>query len=149
MSSSPSVYLLGVAATRSSVGSRDEQLLEVVRSNFGDDLARDDGYFSHGIEQGAPTVYEAPRAVVHGGPFSENKDHAFQYGYVYDRLCSLTGSFLPDSCFTPHRGDRLSVVDQGLNALSITAVVEAVMQCLDWMRHTQARPGFGVIGFRS
>jgi hypothetical protein len=28
-------------------------------------------------------------------------------------------------------------------------VVEAVMQCLDWMRHAETRPGFGVIGFRS
>ncbi|SCF80852.1 hypothetical protein [Streptomyces sp. Ncost-T10-10d] len=28
-------------------------------------------------------------------------------------------------------------------------VVEAVMQCLGWMRHAVGRPGFGVIGFRS
>jgi hypothetical protein len=28
-------------------------------------------------------------------------------------------------------------------------VVEAVTQCVDWMRRAQARPGFGVIGFRS
>ncbi|QKZ25224.1 hypothetical protein HUT05_45640 [Streptomyces chartreusis] len=28
-------------------------------------------------------------------------------------------------------------------------VVDAVMQCIDWMRHAQERPGFGVIGFRS
>ncbi|MFH9615053.1 hypothetical protein ACH4MM_15235 [Streptomyces pratensis] len=28
-------------------------------------------------------------------------------------------------------------------------VVEAVMQCLDWMRYAEARPGYGVIGFRS
>lgn len=28
-------------------------------------------------------------------------------------------------------------------------VVEAVTQCLDWMRRAEARPGFGAIGFRS
>ncbi|MEV5729981.1 MULTISPECIES: DUF7691 family protein [Streptomyces] len=206
MSSSLSVYLLDVAATRALVGSRDDQLLEVIRDNFADDLARDDDYFSHAIAQGAPTAYEALHAVVHGGPFSEEEGHAFQYGYAYKRLCSLTGSFLDNDCFTPHRGDWLSVVDQGLKALGITAVsveefgygglpaplpytftpgcgewtpqqtaqaldqfeatkravdesgqapplepevVEAVMQCLGWMRHAVARPGFGVIGFRS
>lgn len=206
MSSSLSVYLLDVAATRALVGSRDDQLLEVIRNSFGDDLARDDDYFSDAIEEGAPTAYEALRAVINGGPFSENKDHAFQYGYAYKRLCSLTGSFLDNNCFTPHRGDWLSVVDEGLKALGVTAVsvedfsysdlpdplpytyipgcgewtpdhiaqaleqfeatkravdesgqapplepevVEAVMQCLGWMRHAVGRPGFGVIGFRS
>ncbi|WP_443050090.1 DUF7691 family protein [Streptomyces sp. NBC_00236] len=28
-------------------------------------------------------------------------------------------------------------------------VLEAVMQCLTWMRRAQARPGYGVIGFCS
>ncbi|WCD94192.1 hypothetical protein PGH47_00355 [Streptomyces sp. HUAS 31] len=206
MSSSLSVYLLDVAATRALVGSRDDQLLEVISDRFGDALARDDDYFSYEIERGAPKAYEALRAVVHGGPFSDEEDHAFQYGYAYKRLCSLTGSFLDNSSFTPHRGDWLSVVDQGLKALGITAVsveefgygglpsplpytftpgcgewtpgqiaqaleqfeatkravdesgeapplepevVDAVMQCLGWMRHGQERPGFGVIGFRS
>ncbi|MFI9237025.1 hypothetical protein [Streptomyces sp. NPDC053079] len=206
MSSSLSVYLLDVTVTRALVGSRDDQLLEVIRTEFADSLARDDDYFSHAIAKGAPTAYEALRAVIYGGPFSDEQDHAFQYGYAYDRLCSLTGSFLDNSCFTPHRGDWLSVVDQGLTALGITAVsvaafgyndlpeplpytytpgcgewtpeaiaqaleqfeatkravdesgqapplepevVEAVMQCLGWMRHAKARPGFGVIGFRS
>ncbi|WP_330352112.1 hypothetical protein [Streptomyces chartreusis] len=206
MSSSLSVYLLDVAATRALVGSRNDQLLEVISGSFGDDLARDDNYFSYEIEQGAPKAYEALRAVVHGGPFSDDEDHAFQYGYAYKRLCSLTGSFLDNSSFTPHRGDWLSVVDKGLKALGITAVsveefsysglpsplpytftpgcgewtpgqiaqaleqfeatkravdesgeapplepevVDAVMQCIGWMRHAQERPGFGVIGFRS
>ncbi|MFE2599677.1 hypothetical protein ACFXCZ_24805 [Streptomyces sp. NPDC059396] len=126
MSSSLSVYLLDVAATRAFVGSCDDQLLETIREDFGDDLARDDDYHSHAIEQGAPTAYEALRAVVYGGPFSGDREHAFQYGYAYDRLCSLTGAFLPNDCFTPHRGDWLSDVDQGLKALGITAVsVEA------------------------
>ncbi|MFJ4921015.1 hypothetical protein [Streptomyces sp. NPDC088725] len=205
MSSSLSVYLLDVAATRALVGSRDAQLLQVIRESFGDELAFDDDYFSHEIERGAPTAYEALRAVVEGGPFSDDEGHAFQYGYAYRRLCSLTGSFLDNDCFTPHRGGWLSEAGQGMKALGITAVsvedfefghlptlpytytpgcgewtpdriaqalaefeatkraidasgqapplepyvVDAVMQCLGWMRHAAARPGFGVIGFRS
>ncbi|WNM32811.1 hypothetical protein RKE30_21645 [Streptomyces sp. Li-HN-5-11] len=206
MSSSLSVYLLDVAATRAWVGSRDDELFAAVQGEFREDLARDDDYHRLAIQQGAPTAYEALRAVIHGGPFSGNRDHAFQYGYAYRRLCELAGAFLPNDCFTPHRGGWLSVVDQGLKAWGITAVsveafgngvppaplpytftpgcgewtpdniaealgqfesskraagvsgqapslephvVEAVSQCLDWMRRAEARPGFGVIGFRS
>ncbi|MGW4028757.1 DUF7691 family protein [Streptomyces sp. NPDC004838] len=206
MSSSLSLYLLDVEATRALVGSRDDQLLKVIRGEFADDLARDDDFHSYEIEQGAPTAEAALHAVIHGGPFSKDPSHAFQYGYAYERLCSFTGAFLPNDCFTPHRGDWLSVVDEGLGALGITAVsvetfshggppaplpytftpgcgewtpdriaqalvqyevttrngtepertppqepevVQAVKQCLDWMRRAKALPGFGVIGFRS
>ncbi|MFE0137094.1 hypothetical protein ACFWY6_36890 [Streptomyces sp. NPDC059037] len=206
MSSSLSVYLLDVTATRALVGSRDGELLAVIRDSFGDQLAHADSEFAHSIQNGAPTAFEALTAVVHGGPFSDDKNHAFQYGYAYKRVCDLTGSFLDNSCFTPHRGSWLSDVDEGLTALGITAVsvadfdygtlpeplpwtdtpscgewtheqcvraleqfeatkravdasgqapplepeiVEAVMQCLGWLRHAAARPGFGVIGFRS
>ncbi|MFG2670949.1 hypothetical protein [Streptomyces sp. NPDC048445] len=206
MSSSLSVYLLDVATTRALVGSRDDQLLNAIRAGFGDDLTRDDDYHRYAIEQGSPTADEALSAVIHGGPFSENQDHTFQCSYAYQRICSLIGSSLPNDCFTPHKGDWLSVVDQSLEALGITAVsvdafshsdlpdplpytytpgcgewtpeqigqalqqfedtkravdrsgqapplepeiLDAVMQCLTWMRHAEARPGYGVIGFRS
>ncbi|WP_052852194.1 DUF7691 family protein [Streptomyces avicenniae] len=122
MSSSLSVYLLDIAATRALVGSRDDELLAWVRAAFPDLLAQDDDYFSHAIEQGAPTASEALHAVVHGGPFSENRDHAFTYGYAYKRLCSLTGRFLDNNSFTPHRGDWLSMVDEGLKTRGVTAV---------------------------
>ncbi|MFI8965878.1 hypothetical protein ACIGO8_27630 [Streptomyces sp. NPDC053493] len=204
MSSSLSVYLLDPKATRALAGSGDEQLLEVIRDRFGDDLARDDDWFSSQIKDGAPTAYEALRAVVHGGPFDASEQHAFQYGYAYKRLCALTGGFLDNSSFSPFRGDWLEVVDEGLTALRITAVsvaefgysggmpagipraydlpycgewtheqclaaleqfeqtkrdghapplepevVDAVMDVIGWLRHAEARPGFGVIGFVS
>ncbi|MEU5211964.1 hypothetical protein [Streptomyces sp. NPDC020742] len=203
MSSSLSVYLLDPEAARALVGSRDDQLLQAVRDNFGDDLASDDSWFSSEIADGAPTAYEALHAVVHGGPFHENQQYAFQYGYAYKRLCSLTGSFLDNSCFCPFRGDWLELVDEGLRALRITAVsvaefgysggipsavpqydlprsgewthkqclealeqfeqtkrdghapplepevVDAVMDVIGWLRHVEARPGFGIVGFVS
>ncbi|MGW0732422.1 DUF7691 family protein [Streptomyces sp. NPDC002851] len=202
MSSGLTVHLLDLNATRAIIGSRDEQLLEVIRTNFSDQLDHDDDWFSSEIEDGAPTAYEALRTVVNGGPFSDNEDHAFQYAYAYKLLCSLTGAFLNNSCFSPFKGDWLSVVDQGLRDLRITAVsledfwlgslpqelprthipssgewtpeqitralqqfeetkaadhapplepevVDAVMQCLNWMRHAEQQPGFGIIGFVS
>ncbi|MCX5195510.1 hypothetical protein OOK31_16625 [Streptomyces sp. NBC_00249] len=202
MSSSLSVYLLDLKATHALVGSGDEQLLGVIRERFGADLEHDDDWFDSEIENGAPTAFEALRAVVHGGPFSDDSAHAFQYGYAFKRLCSLTGSFLDNSSFSPFRGDWLSTVDEGLKALGITAVsvqdlsfgglpralpytympgcgewtpeecaraleqfeetkrlghappldpevVEAVMDVIGWLRYTENRPGFGIIGFCS
>lgn len=203
MSSSLSVYLLDPKASRSLVGSGDDQLLQVVRDRFGDDLASDDSWFSSDIADGAPTAFEALSAVVHGGPFDGQRQHAFQYGYAYKRLCSLTGSFLDNSCFSPFRGDWLETVDEGLRALRITAVslaefghyggfpdslpsydlprcgewsherclqaleqfeqtkrdghappldtevVDAVMDVVAWLRHAEARPDFGIVGFVS
>ncbi|MGA5405915.1 DUF7691 family protein [Streptomyces lavendulocolor] len=203
MSSSLSVYLLDPTAARALVGSGDDQLLDVIRDRFADDLASSDDWFSSEIEKGAPTAYEALRAVVHGGPYDAEKQYAFQYGYAYKRLCSLTGSFLDNSSFCPFRGDWLEMVDEGLRALRITAVsvaelgyydglpdgiptydlprcgewtheecvealeqfeatkrdghapplepevVDAVMDVVGWLRHAQARPGFGVVGFVS
>ncbi|GLF98087.1 DUF7691 family protein [Streptomyces yaizuensis] len=205
MSSSLSVYRLDTTAARALIGSRDDQLLELIHTRFADDLARADDEHAYEIEQGAPTAEQALRAVIHSGPFSENQNHTFQYGYAYKRLCSLTGVFLPNDCFTPHRGDWLAVVDQGLETLGITAVsveafsqkspphplpytwtpgcaewtpasitqaleqfdatkraadgsgqapplesevVDAVQQCIGWMRQAHAS-GQGVIGFRS
>ncbi|WP_336318096.1 DUF7691 family protein [Streptomyces lavendofoliae] len=203
MSSSLSVYLLDPKAARALVGSRDDQLLDVIRDRFADDLASSDDWFSSEIEKGAPTAYEALRAVVHGGPYDAEKQYSFQYGYAYKRLCSLTGAFLDNSSFSPFRGDWLEVVDEGLKALRITAVsvaelgyydglpagipsydlprcgewtheqclealeqfeatkrdghapplepevVDAVMDVIGWLRHAQARPGLGVVGFVS
>ncbi|MET8506827.1 hypothetical protein ABZV60_19545 [Streptomyces sp. NPDC004787] len=122
MSSSLSVYLIDPKAARALVGSGDEQLLDIIRERFGDQLAHDDDWFSSEIADGAPSAYEALRAVVHGGPFDAEKQYSFQYGYAYKRLCSLTGSFLDNSCFSPFRGDWLETVDEGLRALRITAV---------------------------
>ncbi|MFG3051468.1 hypothetical protein ACGFZP_11065 [Kitasatospora sp. NPDC048239] len=122
MSSSLSVFLLDPKAARALVGSRDDQLLQAVQAGFGDDLASDDSWFSSEIADGAPTAYEALRTVVYGGPYPEDRRYAFQYGYAYKRLCSLTGSFLDNSSFSPFRGDWLETVDEGLRALRITAV---------------------------
>ncbi|MFD8595468.1 hypothetical protein ACFV1L_10745 [Kitasatospora sp. NPDC059646] len=122
MSSSLHVYLLDVAATRALVGSGDDRFLETLRAEFADRLAEADEYFEDEIADGAPSAYEALRAVVHGGPFTAPEQYVFQYGYAYERLCEFTGRFLPNDSFTPHRGDWLSVVDRGLTDLGVTAV---------------------------
>ncbi|MBO1330230.1 hypothetical protein [Streptomyces sp. VRA16 Mangrove soil] len=123
MSMGLSVFLLDPSATHALVGSCDDQLLEVIRDKFADDLARDDDWFRDQIDQGAPTAYEALRTVVHGGPFpTGGSPGASQYGYAYKRLCSLTGSHLDNSSFCPYRSGWLEAVDEGLRTIGVTAV---------------------------
>ncbi|MGW4895879.1 DUF7691 family protein [Kitasatospora sp. NPDC004240] len=131
MSSSLSVYLLDPKAARALVGSRDDQLLQVIRDSFADDLASSDSWFDSEIADGAPTAYEALRAVVYGGPYDAAAQYSFQYGYAYKRLCALTGSFLDNSSFSPFRGSWLEMVDEGLRALRITAVSVAELGYYD------------------
>ncbi|WP_055469565.1 DUF7691 family protein [Streptomyces ardesiacus] len=122
MSSSLHIYLLDEAATRALVGCRSEENLEFFRTHYADRLEEQDDDFRAEIAAGAPTAYEAVRAVIDGGPFDAPAQYAFRYGYAYEWLCSLTGSFLPNDRFTPHRGAWLSTVDEGLRAMGVTAV---------------------------
>ncbi|MFJ7906815.1 hypothetical protein [Kitasatospora sp. NPDC096204] len=122
MSSFLRAYLVDPAELRARVGSGNDGAVDEALAYFGPSLDRSDEYFADEIAQGAPTAREALRAVVHGGPFSEDEDHAFQYGYAYRRLCWLVGQPLEVDSFGPFRGDWLEVVDGGLKAYGITAV---------------------------
>lgn len=118
VSSHLDTYLLDLPKTRALVGSGDEQLLEVVHRHFGDRMAATDEQFAYLIEAGAPTAYEALRAVINGGPYGH---HAFQYRLAYQRLCELTGLDLSANVFSHFRGDFLDEVDKGLASLNVTA----------------------------
>ncbi|MFI2609264.1 hypothetical protein [Kitasatospora sp. NPDC018619] len=128
MSSFLRAYLVDPAELRARVGSGNDGAVEEALAYFGPSLDRSDEHFADEIAQGAPTALEALRAVVHGGPFSEDEDHAFQYGYAYRRLCWLVGQPLEVDSFGPFRGNWLEVVDEGLEAYGVTAVSVADFQ---------------------
>ncbi|WP_316525390.1 DUF7691 family protein [Kitasatospora brasiliensis] len=128
MSSFLSAYLVDPAELRARVGSGNDGAVDEALAYFGPSLDRSDEHFTDEIAQGAPTAREALRAVVHGGPYSEDEDHAFQYGYAYRRLCWLVGQPLEVDSFGPFRGNWLDVVDEGLKAYGITAVSVAEFQ---------------------
>lgn len=120
MSYSLSLYAVNLAQVREAVGSGDQKLRRMVGGRFKREMARDDEWFSDQIGNGAPTRYEALRAVIDGGPFDES--HAFQYAYAYKMLCEFHGRFLDNSSFSPFRGRWLDVVDEGLASLGVKAV---------------------------
>ncbi|MEU8774626.1 hypothetical protein [Streptomyces sp. NPDC048606] len=120
MSTALSLYLLETERTRAWVGSGDQGFLRAIRAEFAAEIADDDDWFADAIAAGAPTAAQALEAVVNGGPYEA--EHAFQYGYAYRRICAMGGPFLDNSSFSPYRGDWLSMVDEGLRAVNVTAV---------------------------
>ncbi|MFE1896937.1 hypothetical protein [Streptomyces yangpuensis] len=122
MSTALSLYLLDTERTRGWVGSGDKGFLRAVRAEYAAELAEEDAWFATQIAAGAPTASEALEAVVNGGPFSGEAGHAFQYGYAFRRICAMGGPFLDNDCFSPYRGDWLSMVDEGLRTVNVTAV---------------------------
>lgn len=120
MSLALTLYLVDIGKVRSTLGSRDEKLRRQLGGRFKQDLAQADDWFSSEIEGGAPTRYDAIRAVIDGGPFDAR--FGFQYGYAYEMICRHFGSYLDNNAFSPFRGDWLEQVDQGLKELGVTAV---------------------------
>ncbi|GCD92703.1 DUF7691 family protein [Embleya hyalina] len=120
MSLSLSLFLVDPEVARAVVGSGDVRVRRAIGGRFKQEMSRDDDYFAHEIENGAPTRYEALTAVVEGGPFEER--HAFQYGYAYRMICAFHGRRLWGNSFSPFRFAWLGHVDEALKFLGIEAV---------------------------
>lgn len=120
MSYGLSVYLVDIPTVRGVIAGGDERVRRMIGGRFKRSMASDDDYFAYEIGNGAPTRYEALRAVIDGGPFDE--EHGFQYGYAYKMICEFYGRPLSNNHFSPFRGSWLRDVDEGLVQLGIKAV---------------------------
>jgi hypothetical protein len=120
MSFGLSLYLVDLARVRGAVGSGDVKLRRMIGGRFKAQLAHDDEWFATEIEDGAPSRYDALRAVIDGGPFDDR--HGFQYGYAYKMICEFHGRFLFNNHFSPFRSGWLERVDEGFRELGIKAV---------------------------
>ncbi|WP_194813955.1 hypothetical protein [Nocardia sp. XZ_19_385] len=119
MSYSLSLYLVDLATVRSAIGSKDDKLRRMMGGRFKTQFAHSDEYWSSEIAEGAPTKYEAVRAVIDGGPFDDS--YAYLYGYAYQAICEFHGRFLDNSSFSPFRSGWLELVDEGMVALGLDA----------------------------
>ncbi|WP_236238916.1 hypothetical protein [Streptomyces sp. CC228A] len=120
MSYALSPYLVDIAKARAAIGSGDDKLRRMIGGRFKQQMAHADEWFADELAQGAPSRYEALRAVVAGGPF--DAAHAFQYGYAYQMICEFHGRWLFNNDFSPFRSGWLERVDEGLREASVTAV---------------------------
>ncbi|GAA4897219.1 hypothetical protein LX16_1162 [Stackebrandtia albiflava] len=120
MSFSLSPYLVDLRKARGAIGSEDEKLRRMIGGKFKAAMAHADDWFADQIAGGAPTRYDALRAVVDGGPFDDA--YGFQYGYAFEMICGFFGRSLNNNAFSPFRSGWLARVDEGLAALGVTAV---------------------------
>ncbi|MBB4891737.1 hypothetical protein FHS39_000737 [Streptomyces olivoverticillatus] len=142
MSYGLSLYAVDLTLARGAIGCGSKQLLDMIGKTYGQHITRDDEYFAYEIAKGAPTGHEALRAVVEGGPF--DKEHAFQYGYAYKRICEAYGDRLDGNSFSPFRSAWLMHVDEGLTSLGMTAVsVSPFMYSLPRPLPRAELPGYG------
>ncbi|GAA3943835.1 hypothetical protein GCM10023085_27280 [Actinomadura viridis] len=125
MSYSLSLYLVDLDKVRGAIGSQDDKLRRMIGGRFKAQIAHSDDWFSSEIESGAPTRYDAVRAVINGGPYDEQ--YGFQYGYAYQMICEFYGRHLFNNHFSPFRGDWLETVDEGLRTLGIKVAVTDFM----------------------
>uniref|UniRef100_UPI003F49091A DUF7691 family protein n=1 Tax=Nonomuraea bangladeshensis TaxID=404385 RepID=UPI003F49091A len=125
MSYGLSIYYVNLDTLRSAIGSRDESLLEEIQAEFQQRFDMKDEWFDSEIQEGAPTHYEAVRAIIHGGPF--DTAYGFLYGYAYETICAFYGQRLDSNWFSPFRSDWLETVDEGLAKLGIDVRVTDFM----------------------
>ncbi|GAA5053671.1 DUF7691 family protein [Nocardia callitridis] len=115
-----SVYVVELDTVRAAIGSRDDRLGRMIADRFKAQLAHDDDWFADEIAHGAPSRYDAVRAVIDGGPFVPS--YGFQYGYAYQTICQFYGRFLDNRYFGTFRGRWLEHVDDAMAALGIKAI---------------------------
>ncbi|WP_017586385.1 DUF7691 family protein [Nocardiopsis ganjiahuensis] len=113
-------YVVDLDVLHASVGSKDEKLRRMIGGRFKRRLDFDDSQFDSVIDEGGPTIRDAIRAVIEGGPFDDQ--HGTMYAYAYKWICEFHGRAQFNNDFSPMRSEWLGVVDEGLKALGVNAV---------------------------
>lgn len=113
-----SAYLVDLDQVKGAIGSRDDKLRRMIEDRYRVEFARDDEGEAEYIEDGAPTKAETIRALLDGGPFTENWEHF--YARSYEKLCEFHSHWR--SGHGPYHGDWLSEVDSRLEQLGVSAI---------------------------
>ncbi len=113
-------YVVDLDVLHSALGSKDDKLRRMIGGRFKKHLDFDDSQFDSIIEEGGPTIRDAIRAVIEGGPFDDR--HGTMYGYAYKWICEFHGRAQFNNDFSPMRSEWLEVVDEGLKDLGVSAI---------------------------
>jgi len=91
-------------------GSGDDKVRRMICGRFKADLARQEQYFSTEIASGAPSPFDAVRALLMGGV--PDKGHGFMYAYAYEKVIEHFGRFLPNGAFSSIRWSFMEAVEE-------------------------------------
>ncbi|MCB9760180.1 MAG: hypothetical protein H6739_10130 [Alphaproteobacteria bacterium] len=106
------VYSADPAAVIGAVGSDDVKLRRMIGGRFKRDIQQSDEWFASEIQAGAPPLYEALRALIHGGALDDR--YGFQYGYAFELICRHYGRFQPNDGVSACRYSWIEAVDGAL-----------------------------------
>lgn len=115
-----SVYVVMLDEVHEAVGGdRDDIRMAVEDYDCAIEYAEDAAYFAnHPAGDRIPSMPEALRAVIAGGPYREGFD--YRYNKAYRDICQTCSE--GNASHGPYRGDWLSEVDRGLRSVGIDAI---------------------------
>lgn len=113
-------YVVDLDTLHGSIGSQDDKLRRMIGGRFKEHLDHFENQFAGVDEDDRPSIYQAIRTVIDGGPFDDR--HGTWYGYAYKWICEFYGRPQPNPAFSPMKAGWLETVDEGLAGLGVTAV---------------------------
>ncbi|MDI3288067.1 hypothetical protein [Polyangium sp. 15x6] len=110
MSYSVMAYAVKFDKLKPVFGSGDDKLRRQICGRFKADLARQADWFETEIAGGAPTPFDAVKALIMGTV--PEKGHGFMYAYAYERIVEHFGRYLVNNAFSSIRWSFMEAVEE-------------------------------------
>ncbi|MDI1478556.1 hypothetical protein [Polyangium sp. y55x31] len=105
------VYAVKFDKLKPVFGSGDDKLRRQICGRFKERLAQQADWFKSEIAGGAPTPFDAVKALIMGTV--PEKGHGFMYAYAYERIVEHFGRYLDNSRFSSIRWSYMEAVEEG------------------------------------
>jgi hypothetical protein len=102
-------------------GSGDDKLRRMICGRFKSRLAQRAESFSNEIGNGAPSPFDAVRALIMG-PVPE-KGHGNMYAYAYETIIEHHGRFLDNGAFSSMRWAHMDAVEEGFKRTGLDSAL--------------------------
>lgn len=102
-------------------GSGDDKIRRMICGRFKSRLQQRADYFASDIQNGAPTPFDAIRALLIG-PVPD-KGHGFMYAYAYETIVEHFGRFLDNNAFSSIRWSYMEEVEEGFKKAGLNEVL--------------------------
>ncbi len=120
------VYSVDLDKVIAACGSGDDKLRRMICGRFRNDLSRRQDWFSSEIEGGAPSPFDAIRALIMGDP--PMVGHGFMYGYAYKDLVGHFGQSQYNNPFSPCNHAWIEAIGATLTTLGASTLSMSNLQ---------------------